>query len=180
MRLAPLATIAAGLAAAALLAAGTAAAAISPSYAVTGIEVAATSTQGTFVGTGTGSGGDRLAWSAVVVHTVLSTNPATPATITGGSLNALSYGTGSPAALTGTFTGGTVTYDAALSSPAACGNQVYDVAGSLALASGGVTGTGTFTVLLTHYRIALLGRCVTIGATVTGAPGLTVTPEQPV
>src|SRR5215831_1699782 len=94
MRLAPLSTIAAGAVAAALLAAGSAGAAISPAYAVTGLEVAATSTQGTFVGTGTGSTGDTLAWSAVVQHTLLSTNPATPATITGGSLNALSVGGG--------------------------------------------------------------------------------------
>ena len=82
MRLAPLSTIAAAtaaLAAAALLAAGSAGAAISPAYAVTGLEIAATSTQGTFVGTGTGSTGDTLAWSAVVQHTVLSTNPATRA-----------------------------------------------------------------------------------------------------
>jgi hypothetical protein len=173
MRLAPLSTIAAGAAAAALLASGSAGASISPAYAVTGLEVAATPTQGTFVGVGTGSTGDRLAWSAVVQHTVLSTNPATPATIVGGSLNALSLG-GGAASLTGAFTGGSVTYDQTLSSPAACGNQVYDVVGSLALASGGATGTGVFEVTLTHYRISLLGRCVTIGASVAGAPGLTL------
>jgi hypothetical protein len=175
MRTASLALAAAFAAAAALLATGAAGAALSSSYAVTGIEVAATSTEGTFVGGGTGSGGDRLVWQAVVDHTALSTNPSTPATITGGTLSALSFGAGTPT-LTGTFTGGTVTYDAALSSPGACGNQVYDVAGSLALASGGSTGAGTFTVLLTHYRIALFGRCVTIGATVAGSLGLTVSP----
>jgi hypothetical protein len=176
VRLASLSTIAAataGLTAAALLAAGSAGAAISPAYTVTGLEIAATSTQGSFVGTGTGSTGDALAWSAVVQHTVLSMNPATPATITGGSLNALSLG-GGAASLTGTFTGGSVTYDPTLSSPATCGNQVYDVVGSLALASGGATGTGVFQVTLTHLRISLFGRCVTIGASVTGAPGLTI------
>jgi hypothetical protein len=141
---------------------------------VTGLEVAATSTQGTFVGTGTGTTGDTLAWSAVVQHTVLSTNPATPATITGGSLNALSVGGGAAATLSGTFTGGTVTYDATLSSPAACGNQVYDVRGTLAVSGGGVTGIGLFQVTLTHFRISLLGRCVTIGASVAGAPGLAI------
>jgi hypothetical protein len=174
MRTAPLALAAAFVAAAALIATGTAGAAISSAYAVTGIEVGATPTEGTFVGAGTGSGGDRLVWRAVVDHTALSTDPSTPATITGGTLAALSFGTAGQTTLAGTFVGGTVTYDTALSSTAACGAQVYDVAGNLALASGGSTGTGTFTVLLTHYRIPLFGRCVTIGATVTGTPGLAV------
>ena len=174
MRSAPLATIAVTVAAAALLVTGTAGAAISSQYTVTGVEVAATSTEGTFVGSGTGSGGDQLAWKAVVDHTALSTDPATPATITGGSLAAASFGNGSLASLAGAFTGGSVTYDVARSSPAPCGNRVYDVVGNLALTSGGATGTGTFSVFLTHYRIALFGRCVTIGATVTGTPGLTV------
>jgi hypothetical protein len=164
--------IAAGLAAAALLVTGVAVAAISSTYTVSGIEVAATSTEGTFVGSGTGSDGDSLLWRAVVVHEPLSTT--TPASITpGGSLAALSYGDGLRT-LTGTFTGGTVTYDTALSSPAPCGNQVYDVEGSLNLASGASIGTGAFEVYLTHYRIRLFGRCITVGATVSGAPGLSV------
>ena len=175
MRKAPLSTIAAGLAAAALVVPGAAGAALSPAYAVTGVEVGVTPTEGTFVGSGTGSGGDRLAWKAVVEHTALSTNPATPAAIIpGGSLTALSFGTGGPAPLTGVFTGGTITYDTARSSPAACGNQVYDVAGNLALASDAATGSGQFNVYLTHFRIALFGQCITYGATVTGAPGLTL------
>jgi hypothetical protein len=174
MRSAPLATIVVCIAAAVLVVAGAAGAAVSSQYAVTGVEVAATSTEGTFIGSGRGSGGDQLAWKTVVDHTQLSTNPATPAAITGGSLTAVSFGNGSLDTLTGTFTGGSVTYDTARSSPAPCGNQVYDVAGNLALASGAATGTGTFSVYLTHYRIALFGRCVTVGATVSGTPGLTV------
>jgi hypothetical protein len=159
--------------AAALLVLGAAWAAVSPTYTVSGFEVAATSVEGTFVGTGSGSGGDNLIWRAVVAHTPVSTNPATPAAITGGSLVAVSYGPGSISTLTGTFTGGTVTYNPALSSSAACGVQVFNVSGNLALAAGAQTGTGTFQVFLTHYRASLFGRCVTFAATVRGAPGLT-------
>jgi hypothetical protein len=151
-----------------------AAAAISPSYDVVGIETAATATQGTFVGTGLGSADDKLIWRAVVDHTALSTNPATPATITGGTLEALSFGDGLTP-FDGTFTGGTVTFDPARSSTAACGNQVYDVRGTLALD----VGTGAFSVFLTHHRVRLLGRCITFAATVAGAPGLTITPSSP-
>jgi hypothetical protein len=141
---------------------------------VAGVEVAATPVQGTFVGAGTGSTGDRLAWKAVVVHTPLGTDPAAPATITGGTLAAASFFEGAVTGLTGTFTGGTVTYDPALSSSAACGIQVFHVSGSLALASGSSSGTGSFHVLLTHYRTTIFGRCITFAATVKGAPGLTV------
>jgi hypothetical protein len=160
MRRTRLTTVAAGLAAAALVVTGIAAAAISSTYAVAGIEVAATSTQGTFVGSGAGSGGDKLVWKAVVDHTPLGPN----ATITGGSLAALSHGDGL-STLTGTFTGGTVTL---VVSGLPCGNQVYDVDGTLDLASGDAVGTGTFDAQLTHYRVSLFGRCITFAATVRG------------
>jgi hypothetical protein len=160
MRRARLTTVAAGLAAAALLVTGVGAAAISPAYNVAGIEVAVTPTQGTFIGSGTGSGGDKLVWKAIVDHTGLSPN----ATITGGSFAAISHGDGL-STLTGTFTGGTVT----LVEPGLpCGNQVYDVDGTLDLASGDAVGTGTFDVQLTHHRISLFGRCITFAATVRG------------
>ena len=165
--------LATSLACAAVLVTAVAAAAISPSYNVFGIETAATATQGTFVGTGLGTGGDGLIWRAVVDHTALSTNPATPAAITGGTLAAVSFGdVRTP--FNGTFTGGTVTYDPARSSSAACGNQVYDVDGTLALG----VGTGAFSVYLTHYRAQLFGRCITLAASVAGAPGLTITPTS--
>jgi hypothetical protein len=167
-------SIAVCVVAAALLVAGTAGAALSSTFNVTGVEIAATSTEGTFVGAGSGDGGDTLLWKTVVDHTPLGTNPATPATITGGSLSAESAQDGELTILAGVFTGGSVTYDAARSSTAPCGNQVYDVSGNLALTSDGATGTGRFSVLLTHYRIALFGRCITYGASVTGPQGLTV------
>ena len=166
--------VAVGAAALVAVAAVAAWAAISPTYTVAGIEVAATPLEGTFVGAGTGSSGDKLVWKTVVGHTPLSTNPATPATITGGSLVAASYFDGALTPLTGTFTGGTVTFDPALSSGAACGTQVFEVSGRLAVASGASTGTGSFDVNLTHYRVSLFGRCITFAATVRGAPGLSL------
>jgi hypothetical protein len=175
MRRASISAIAAGLAAVTLLVTALAAAALSPAYNVVGVETAATATQGTFVGTGRGSGGDALLWKAVVDHTALSTDPATPASITGGTLDALSVGGGELTPLNGTFTNGTITFDPARSSTAACGNQVYDVEGSLALNAG----TGAFSVFLTHHRVRVLGRCVTFAASVVGAPGLTITPSGP-
>jgi hypothetical protein len=162
------------LASAALLVTAVAAAAISPSYNVVGVETAFTPMQGTFVGTGLGSGGDGLIWKAVVDHTALSTDPATPASITGGTLAALSFEAGERVPFGGTFTGGTITYDPARSSPAACGNQVYDVDGTLALD----VGTGAFSVFLTHHRVRLFGRCITFAASVVGVPGLTITPTS--
>jgi hypothetical protein len=174
MRRALIAAVAAALASVALVVA-VAAAAISPSYDVVGIETAVTPTQGTFVGTGLGSGGDGLIWKAVVDHTALSTNPSAPASITGGTLAALSFQNGERLPFGGVFTGGTVTYDPARSSSAACGNQVFDVEGTLALD----VGTGAFSVYLTHYRVRLFGRCITFAASVAGAPGLTITPSSP-
>ena len=51
-----------------------AAASLSKSYSIEGIETAATSTQGTFVGTGAGAGGDEAVWQAIVVHQVLASS----------------------------------------------------------------------------------------------------------
>jgi hypothetical protein len=165
---------AAVLASAALVAVAAAWAAISPTYTVAGVEVAVTPQEGTFVGVGTGSTGDKLVWKAVVGHTPLSTDPASPATVTGGSLTAASLFEDTITPLTGTFTGGTITFDPALSSSTACGKQVFDVSGTLALAGGSSTGTGSFDVLLTHHRVSLFGRCITFAASVHGAPGLGV------
>ncbi len=155
--------LAAGVAGAAL-ALPTATSAASSTYGITGLEIAATSTQGTFVGTGTGETGDRLAWKAVVQHSQLSLDPSAPAVITGGALTGATYGGGSLDTLAGAFTGGTVTYDVTRSSSTPCGTQVFDVDGNLALASG----PGSFQATLTHYRLDLIGHCVTVGASVTG------------
>jgi hypothetical protein len=154
-----------------LLVTGIAAAAISPTYSVNGIGSAASSLEFRFIGIGAGSGGDRLTWRTNLDHTLLSPNPATPASITGGTLTAASRGGGTNQ-LNGEFTGGTITFNPALSSPRPCGDEVYDVTGTVELDGW----TGTFTVQLTQNRLRLLGRCFNLTATVTGSPGLTLTP----
>ncbi len=149
--------------------AGNAGAVLSPSYNVAGTEIAFTPTQGAFVGIGLGSTGDKAVWKAVVDHTPLSPN----AVITGGTLVLTSRDrAGQIVPLTASFTGGAVT----LVDPGIpCGNQRFSVAGLL----GNVTtpkstgGTGSFTVLLTHYRAFLLGACRTYAASVVGTVAFT-------
>ncbi len=126
-----------------------------------GYEIAATSTQGTFVGNA--SGDLPGYWKAVVDHTSLPI-----ATITGGEFYLATYYEGAPALVTGDFTGGSIT----LTNPSStCANQMYDVKASL----GGVgvgddgTGTGQFSGTLTHYRTLLYGQCVTYAAKVAGS-----------
>jgi hypothetical protein len=175
MRRATLSAAVAALAAAALLVAGIAAAAVSPTYGINGIGTAANPTETRLVGTGSGSGGDRLTWNAELEHTALGTGA--PATITGGSLSAASRGggRGGSTRLEGAFTGGTITFNAALSSRATCGDVVYDVDGAL-----GFDGwTGTFTGQLTQKRIRVLNRCFALMSSVSGSPGLTLTPVAP-
>jgi hypothetical protein len=169
-RILAIATLAAGL-----IAVPTAALAApaSTEFKVAGIEIAATSTTGTFIGKAHGNDGDKGAWKAVIHHTVLS---SLPAGITGGTFT---MATVSPSLRTdfvaGNFTGGTID----LFKPVfGCTNQLFTVIGTL----GGVAtststgGGGTFSVLLTHYRAPLFGRCVTYAATVAGIARFTYSP----
>jgi hypothetical protein len=173
MRRALLSAVAAGFAAAALLVTGIAAAAVSPVYSTTGFLTGASANQASFFGTGTGSGGDRLMWGATFVHTGLPTASSASAEITGGELAATSMGRGGAGPLDGTVMGGTVTYNAELSSSAVCGNQVYDVEATVALEGF----EGTFSLRVTEHRLRLFGtRCLSLTASVTGVPGLTLTP----
>jgi hypothetical protein len=132
---------------------------------VVGAEIAATSTQGTFVGKATGD--LPGAWKAVVQHTPLSPN----ATITGGSFK---FVTTSFQVIVGTFnSGGAVTQ---LSPGAGCTNQTYLVQDALSNVGvgGSGAGTGTFQVLLTHFRanFPFIG-CQTYAAAVRGTLSLT-------
>src|SRR5215216_1147400 len=97
------------------------AASISSSYAITGYEYYATSTQGRFAGTASGSSGDTGSWNAVINHTPLTTS----ATITGGSADLITSGLVS---IHGTFASGSVTL---VSQETGCGTQTYDVMGTL-------------------------------------------------
>jgi hypothetical protein len=131
---------------------------------VSGVEIAFTSTQGTFAGKANGDVPGY--WKAVVDHTPLSPD----ATITGGSFRLV---TTTLQTIVGTFDyGGTVTR----TNPGlGCTNQTYDVSDTLSnVGVGGPgTGTGSFSVALTHKRafVPFIG-CVTYAATVAGTLSL--------
>jgi hypothetical protein len=135
--------------------------AVSSSYTISGFETSATSTQGTFAGTASGSG-DTAAWRAVVKHTVLDTD----ARITGGY--AALY-TSDLVTIRGKFGGGSVTQ---VDGFTGCGDQHYDVVGNLVnvtRSDRAGSGTGTFTATLTHHRQSFFGSCVVYWASVSGS-----------
>jgi hypothetical protein len=143
-----------------LAASPTAAATVSDSYSIHGYEYYATSTQGRFSGTATGSSGDTAAWNAVVNHTPLTNE----ATITGGYANLY---TSNLVHVHGTFSGGSVKL---ASEEPGCGTQTYTVDGTLTKVTRSDShhkGNGTFTATLTHYRI-WIGSCVVYSASVSG------------
>ena len=147
-----------------VLPASTAAAASTYPDNFTGFEIAATSTQGTFVGNTTGALPGP--WEAVIVHTVLAPN----ATITGGSLQLDTALNGQPLKVAGTFNpGGTVTL---LTTSTGCTNQRYALTDGLQILAGGNPGTGQFSGVLTHHRAVIFGSCRTYAATVAGSVSL--------
>ena len=134
-----------------------------------GSEYYFTSTDGRF--TGTASGSLPGAWNANVEHTKLCLSCTPTATITGGSFQLATSLHGSPALVTGSFTGGTVQV---INEGANCTNQTFAVRGLLgSVGPYGGTGTGTFNETLTHHRTSIFGNCVTYAATVTGTINLT-------
>jgi hypothetical protein len=122
---------------------------------VSGVEVAATSTKGTFVGRATGDLPGY--WKAIVYHTPLSPS----ATVTGGSFYLASY-----FYVRGNVSGGSVTFLGSSD----CSNEYYGVHLDLSNVYGGGStgGTGTFDGTLVHKRTLLFGHCVTYGASVSG------------
>jgi hypothetical protein len=139
---------------------GGASAALSSSYSIRGLEVAATSTQGTFVGEGTGTAGDHAGWRATVVHQQLSSSclaSPTGCAITGGTFELANDRLDT---LTGVFTGGGVRL---LYQAPGCGVQSVRVTGSVLTP----LGLGSFDVVLTHHRLYFFG-CRTVGADVAG------------
>ena len=153
------------VAAVALFVSPAAAIAATSSDSVSGLEYAATSTQGRFVGVA--SGALPGAWSVTVDHTPLGTAAA----ITGGDFHLATRRDGTLTVLTGDFTRGTVRQ---LSGFTGCASQRYAVTGILGDVSPGSAGrgTGTFAATLTHYRTKIFGHCLTYSATVTGSLSL--------
>ena len=138
---------------------------------LTGVEVAASSSEGTFVGTATG----QLpgAWQAVVDHGPLPKTVGGTAAITSGSFAVATVLAGHPAVVEGTLdqngTGITM-----LSAGARCRKQRFSIVDGLSgVGAGGGSGTGTVSAVLTHYRTGIFGHCVTYAASVSGSISLT-------
>jgi hypothetical protein len=142
----------------------------STTFAVSGNEYAFTQTVGSFAGTAAGNAGDTGLWNATVEHDPLGSMPTY---INGGTFAMTTVGSGGHVDfVNGDFVhhGGTITV---LDAGANCTNQRYLVAGALdhvetRTSSGG---TGNFSVVLTHYRYSLFGRCIIYSARVRGTVG---------
>jgi hypothetical protein len=139
----------------------------STTFAVRGFEYAFTPTVGFFAGTGTGNSGDGAVWNTYVEHDPLGSSPTY---VTGGSFAmATRSPTGTVDHVRGTFVyrGGTIT---TINPGANCTNQQYLVSGALENVATSTTagGSGTVSVLLTHYRTRIFGRCIAYRATVVG------------
>jgi hypothetical protein len=158
------------VAALALLAPTIAGATATYSDTISGYEYYATSTNGKFAGSASGSLPGK--WNASVQHTPLCLSCGTTATITGGTFSLATTLNGGYTLITGRFVGGTVQV---IDPGTGCKNQLFSVNGVLGNVgpwySG--SGSGSFTATLTHYRYPLFGNCITYGASVTGGISLT-------
>lgn len=141
------------------------AATVSGSYAIQGTEYSATSTEGRFAGTASGSSGDSATWNAVIDHTELTRT----ATITGGSA---SLATSNLVLIGADITAGSVKL---VRQQHGCGKQTYAVSASLAdvtRSDSSAVGSGSVSATLTHYRTRVLGQCIVYFATVAGTISL--------
>lgn len=145
----------------------TAAASTTITYAIAGVETAATETSGTFAGVAVASD-DYGTWLATIDHARLSTSSPWTTSITGGPFR---YD-GVVRDITGTFTGGTLTQKTGFRG---CMTQTFDVSGTMTLTAPS-SGRGEFTATLTHYRKWVPGGgCVTFAASVSGTVTFTGT-----
>jgi hypothetical protein len=124
---------------------------------VSGFEVYATLTRGTF--TGQASGDLPGAWGITVDHPEL--NPGAP--VTGGSFYLATAMDGRPTLIAGEVGGGEVLGQHV----DGCADQVYDVYVTLVRVAG--NGKGWYDGTLTHHRTSVFGRCILYSATVTGS-----------
>jgi hypothetical protein len=155
------------------LPAGASAAPASTVFAISGNEYAFTSTVGSFAGSGQGNAGDRALWNTSLRHDPLG---SVPTYINGGSFQMTTLSpTGHADSVTGTFVhhGGTIT---PIPPPGpGCRNQQFQITGTLQGVSTNTSsgGSGTFSAVLTHYRISLFGQCFIYNARVAGTVSFT-------
>ena len=150
----------------------TQAAPISTTYAVVGYEYAFTQTVGSFAGRAVGNAGDTGLWNTTVQHDPLGSMPTY---IDGGTFAMTTVRSGgSVDYVHGDFVyhGGTIT---TLDPGAGCTNQRYLVTGKLTKVATSTPsgGTGSFSVVLTHYRYSLFGHCIVYKARVSGTASFT-------
>ena len=143
----------------------------STGFTVVGHEYAFTSTVGSFAGTGSGNAGERALWNTTVEHDRLG---STPTYVNGGSFAMTTASSSHLDYVKGTFAhhGGTIT---TLDPGSGCTNQRYLVTGTLQNVATSTTsgGSGSFAVVLTHYRYSLFGTCFIYKARVAGTVNLT-------
>jgi hypothetical protein len=153
-------------AAALVLPSAAAAAPASTSFHVVGYEYAFTQTVGSFAGKAAGNAGDVGAWNATVRHDPLGSSPTY---VDGGTFQLATTTLAGDDFVTGTldYHGGTIT---TLNPGAGCTNQQFLVTDTISNVSTQTTsgGTGSLTVVLTHYRLSVFGRCVIYSARVAG------------
>jgi len=139
----------------------------STSFTILGYEYAFTSTVGSFAGIAHGNAGDTGTWNTTVRHDPLG---STPTYVNGGVFELATLSpTGHLDTVTGTFVyhGGTIT---TLNPGANCTNQQYLVTGTLKDVRTTTTsgGSGSFSVVLTHFRTQILGRCLLYKSRIAG------------
>ena len=136
---------------------GVASAATTYRDSVSGFEVYATLTRGTF--TGQASGDLPGVWGITVDHTEL--NPS--AIVTGGSFSLATTVNATPALITGQVDYGGEVLGQHVSG---CVDQIYEVDVTLSGVAG--DGRGRYHGTLTHHRTSIFGQCILYAATVTG------------
>ena len=138
---------------------------------ITGIEVAAVSSQGTFLGAATG--GLAGTWRAVVDHASLPLRVGGHAAVTGGTFSLATVVGGRPVTVRGRFRRNArgITL---VNAGSDCRDQTFRIRARLArVGISSRTGTGRLTAMLRHYRTRIFGRCVTYSASVAGSVNLT-------
>ena len=143
------------------------AASTSYSDALSGFEYAFTSTEGRFAGSAKGNLPGF--WNVDVFHTPLTTN----ATITNGTFKLWTSIGGASKLVVGSFAnGGSITQTTGFSG---CVNQDYAINGTLVsvgLDGSTLSGSGSYSAVLTHYRATIFGACRTYFASIKGNVGL--------
>lgn len=137
---------------------------------ITGVEVAASSSQGTFVGVAMGD--LPGAWRAVVRHAPLPRRAGGHAAVTGGTFSLGTVVGGDAVTVRGSLrrsARGITLVDAG----SGCRDQTFRIRARLArVGISSRDGAGRLVATLTHYRTRIFGRCVTYSASVAGSVSL--------